>query len=412
MRRHFVKLPRIFSWRTLLLSAFMLVCGSPVWAQTSRASLEAQRQKTLKDIEETASILRQNEASQSKSVQQLSLLGKQISQRQRLMSEIQQEVSDVDRDISRSNTTISRLEKELKTIREEYARHLRDYQKKQYSRQIWLYVFGADDMTQAYRRHKYFQQYTASRMARYDSAMIYQNRLRASLSQLAVQKGEKDSLLLIQKREADKLSSTKKTYDSELGRLRANASQLKKELASKREIANRLNREIESLIVATAKDLGSPSGDIYSKLTPKERIVSDNFADNKGRLPWPTSRGSIVGSFGNHPHPVLKGVMLPTNNGIDIATDKNTPVCSVFDGEVSKIVAIKGANFTIIIRHGKFLTVYQNLVNVRVKQGEKVTRNQSLGTVFTDPIDQSSVYHFEIWEEMNKQNPSLWIVTR
>ena len=165
MRRHFVKLPRIFSWRTLLLSAFMLVCGSPVWAQTSRASLEAQRQKTLKDIEETASILRQNEASQSKSVQQLSLLGKQISQRQRLMSEIQQEVSDVDRDISRSNTTISRLEKELKTIREEYARHLRDYQKKQYSRQIWLYVFGADDMTQAYRRHKYFQQYTASRMA-------------------------------------------------------------------------------------------------------------------------------------------------------------------------------------------------------------------------------------------------------
>lgn len=394
------------------LLALGLLLLLPLSGQDSRSSLEAKRTQMLKEIEETAAILRQNEASQTKSVQQLNLLSAQLTKRRNLLGQIQQEVNAVERDITKTRATVSTLERELKAIRDEYARHLRDYQKKQYSRQIWLYVFGAQDMTQAYRRHKYFQQYTSSRRARYQSALAYQSQLKRSLDELALQREAKDSLLSIQQNEARKLSQTKSTYDSQLTRLRANAAQLKRDLASKREIANKLNREIESLIISTAKDKGASSGDIYSKLTPKERIISDNFAENRGRLPWPTARGTIVGQFGNHAHPVLKGVMLPTNHGIDIATDKSASVCAVFDGDVSKIVAIKGANYTIIVRHGKFLTVYQNLVNIKVKQGDKVSRNQPLGTVFTDPSDQSSVYHFEIWEEMKKHNPSQWIVTR
>lgn len=411
---------RSFSGK-ILHTAFRLfgVCLVPVWVflsplsgQDSRSELEAKRMQTLKEIEETSAILKQNEASQTKSLQQLNLLASQLSQRRKLLSQILQEVNAVDRDISKTRSTISTLEKELALIRNEYAQHLRDYQRKQYSRQIWLYVFGSEDMTQAYRRHKYFQQYTNSRRARYDSAMVYQSRLKGSLAQLALQRESKDSLLDIQQNETKKLSQTKSTFDSQLSRLRSNATKLKRDLASKREVANRLNREIEAFIVSTAKEKGATSGDIYSKLTPKERIISDNFAENQGRLPWPTSRGTIVGLYGDHAHPVLKGVMLPTNHGIDIATDKNASVCAVFDGEVSKIVAIKGANYTIIVRHGKFLTVYQNLINIKVKQGDKVSRNQALGTVFTDPVDQSSVYHFEVWEEMKKHNPSLWIVTR
>ena len=391
----------------------MIIPAVALWGQNSRSSLEERRKKTLEEITATEKILKQNQASQSKSLQQLNLLSKQITQRNKLLSEVKEEISLVDKNISTTQSGIRGLEHQLEEIKNEYAAVLRDYQKKKHSKQVWLYIFGSEDITQAYRRHKYFQQYMDFRRAQYDSALVLRTRHTQALALLNNQRKEKNNLLSVHQAESTKLNNSQKEYDKELKTLRANASKLNKELASKRAIASQLNKEIQTLITSTAKAKGaSSSKKIYNALTPAERIISDKFSENKGRLPWPSATGEIVGQYGKHPHPFLKGVTLPDNYGIDIATDNGSVVRAVFDGEVSKIVAIKGANYTIIIRHGKYLTVYQNLINIKVKQGEKVSRNQTLGTVFTDPSDSSSVYHFEIWEEMNKQNPVSWIVKR
>ena len=106
--------------------------------------------------------------------------------------------------------------------------------------------------------------------------------------------------------------------------------------------------------------------------------------------------------------PGLRGSSVK-NNGVDITSSPGTEVRAVFEGEVTKVFGILGANYTVLIRHGEFLSVYQNLVNVRVKTGDKVLTKEKLGEAFTDENDQLATIHFEVWQERNILNPEEWI---
>ena len=72
---------------------------------------------------------------------------------------------------------------------------------------------------------------------------------------------------------------------------------------------------------------------------------------------------------------------------------------------------ITGGNMAVILRHGQYLTVYSNLINVLVTKGEKVTIRQNLGTVYTDSNDgNKTLLKFQIWKESKKLNPEEWLV--
>ncbi|MEX0598556.1 MAG: M23 family metallopeptidase, partial [Candidatus Paceibacterota bacterium] len=114
-----------------------------------------------------------------------------------------------------------------------------------------------------------------------------------------------------------------------------------------------------------------------------------------------------TGKYGDQNHPVLKGVKIK-NNGIDINTVPGTEIRSIFDGEVTKVIAILGANYTVIIKHGEYRTVYQNLIDVKVKAGDKIKTKSVIGTVFTDQ-ENASRLHFELWKDKLTQNPELWL---
>lgn len=105
----------------------------------------------------------------------------------------------------------------------------------------------------------------------------------------------------------------------------------------------------------------------------------------------------------------MKGIKI-NNNGIDISASKGAQVRSVFNGVVSKVVFIPGANYTVIIRHGNFLSVYQNLTEVIVKAGDKLKAKQPIGLLFADASGNSSVLHFEIWQELVKLDPEDWLI--
>jgi murein DD-endopeptidase MepM/ murein hydrolase activator NlpD len=98
------------------------------------------------------------------------------------------------------------------------------------------------------------------------------------------------------------------------------------------------------------------------------------------------------------------------NNGISIATEAGAKVRAVFKGEVSRVFGITGGNTAVIIRHGKYLSVYSNLRETTVKKGDKVTTKQTIGTVYTDSDDDNkSILKFQIWLENQKLNPEEWI---
>ena len=102
-------------------------------------------------------------------------------------------------------------------------------------------------------------------------------------------------------------------------------------------------------------------------LTPEQKLIGDNFEQNKKRLPWPIERGIITEHFGIHQHPVLSNVQV-RNNGISISTETGAKVRAIFNGEVSRVFGIAGGNSAVIIRHGKYLTVYSNLREVTGKK--------------------------------------------
>ncbi len=116
------------------------------------------------------------------------------------------------------------------------------------------------------------------------------------------------------------------------------------------------------------------------------------------------SKGVITDRFGEHPHPVLKGIKVQ-NNGIDIRSENNAPVKSLFNGEVASVTRIPGYDYMVMVRHGLYFTVYSRIVKVNVAKGDKVTTGQTLGFLGDDEPD----LHLEIWKDRVKLNPEKWI---
>ena len=200
-------------------------------------------------------------------------------------------------------------------------------------------------------------------------------------------------------------------------------------LKAKQQAAQRLENEIEKLIAeeirasedraqkTAAKDnktgnitRPTPRGNTM-ELTPREQQLSSSFASNRGRLPWPCERGFISSPFGEHKHPVLEYVKVK-NNGVDIMTERGSLVKAVSNGRVSRGMSFANLNRVVIIRHGDYLTVYSNLSEVSVRDGQEVSAKQAIGRVFTNPDEQKGELHFEIWRGKVIQNPEDWLAGR
>lgn len=197
-------------------------------------------------------------------------------------------------------------------------------------------------------------------------------------------------------------------------------------LKKKQQAAQQLEREIEKVIAdeiraseerARKKEAkaGKPAAPAKSparapemEFTPQEKELSSNFSSNRGRLPWPCEQGYVSGSFGEHPHPVLEHVKVK-NNGIDIMTGQGSPVKAVFSGRVSRVMSFPNLNQVVIIRHGDYLTVYSNLDEVRVREGQEISGKQPIGKVHSTPGEQKSELHFELWRGKVIQNPEEWL---
>lgn len=126
-------------------------------------------------------------------------------------------------------------------------------------------------------------------------------------------------------------------------------------------------------------------------------------------MPWPVRQGEVVDAFGIHQHPFLKGVKIE-NKGVDISSNAGCDVFAIYDGEVSSIFPLPGANISVLVRHGYYITVYSNLSRVNVKVGQSVKAKQVLGVLAnSDMGGEKPTLKFQIWRETTPQNPMLWL---
>ena len=139
--------------------------------------------------------------------------------------------------------------------------------------------------------------------------------------------------------------------------------------------------------------------------------MANEFIANKGRLPWPVTEGIVVRKFGDQPHPTFPGITI-SSPGLHIVTRKGSYANTIFNGEVMNVLVGTGGVKNVLIRHGNFITSYNNLENLLVKKGDKVVTGQRIGQIFTDRLSNKTTLIFVVFRNTTRLNPSEWILSR
>jgi septal ring factor EnvC (AmiA/AmiB activator) len=390
----------------LVTGFFFLFCF--IGFSQSIDDLQKKKQKAEKEIEYTTKLLNEVQKNQKLSLNRVQLLNKQIEQRNAVITTINDEISVYQQFIDNNNLAIRLMSADIKAIKKEYAELIRSAYRNRNAYDQVLFLLSADNANQAYRRFLYMKRYTAYRESQAEIIGAIQLALDQKSEKLEQQKLIKLQLVTDTKVEARQLSQEKTQKNSEIQKLQKEQQTLRKKLQQQREIEQRLENEIQKIIEEEARK-SKAAGTTGFSLTPEQKLVGENFVQNKKKLPWPVERGVITEHFGINQHPVLTNVQT-RNNGVSIATEAGAKVRAIFNGEVSRVFGITGGNTAVIIRHGKYLSVYSNLREVTVKKGDKVTTKQTIGTIYTDAGDDNkSILKFQIWLENQKLNPEEWI---
>lgn len=416
--------PRTKQWPMHILFAvtLLLVLSSLSFAQVSKEKLQKTKKQLEDEIKYTNSLLEQTQKTKQTSLTQLLILNKQIEKRESLIETMNREIGEMEIEIGVQGMQIQKLTSELNKMKTEYARMIYYAYKNLNAYNRLMFIFSSNDFNQAFHRIKYYQQYSAYRRKQAEIIEAMQAEVTRQKRNLELSKGDKLTLVESKENEKNRLSLEKQDKDNSVKELTRKEKQLMATLKEKQKAADKLQREIEKSIAeeiaAAAKRAKSevknetkPKMETTKTeimLTPKEMELSNSFATNKGKLPWPSEKGIITGLFGEHPHPVLKYVKV-RNNGIDISTVAGAGARAVFKGKVSRVMSFPNLNKVVIIRHGEFLTVYSNLETVIVKEGEEVATKQIIGTVHTNTEDSRTEIHFEIWLGKTIQNPQEWL---
>ena len=338
---------------------------------------------------------------------QLSLLRAQTAARRELLKDSERELGIINDSIRSCRKQIDATQARLDTMTRYYGRLVKTSYKNRDSRIWYVYLLASENLAQGMRRYGYLRQLSSRMNAQgriikeeRERLETEQNRLdslREQARQLRDQRAEEVGKL---KREEDKSRDL-------VSRLQRDRDKYIKQISGKRREVEALNREIERMI-RDEMDGGKKGGKAGGKKvkTKIDYVLSDKFASNKGKLPWPAD-GRVVSHFGRNPHPVYTKLEMPFNNGVGIAVDKDAPVKAVFNGEVKQIVVVPGYNQCILVQHGEYFTFYCKLGSVSVKAGDKVKTGQVIGHVAQGLEDTQ--LHFQLWKGKQPQDPEIWL---
>ena len=391
--------------RVFIIYIVFLILAPELFSQSIKELVD-KRSKTLEEISYVDNLIKQTESQKNAGLNDLKVIGSRLSLREQLISDMNEEISLLSERVALNTLAIELMERDLVKLKNDYASKIVNVWKLKKSTPEFAFLMSAKDFNQGYKRIKYLQQITQFR--REETEIIFEIK-----DQITKFKGELQSDIsgvneIKSKEEKQKeiLNQEKERKRRLVNNLSSKERQLKKELEEKKKAAARIESEIAKLIEEERKR------SLTVAETPEMKLIGDNFADNRGRLPWPVDKGLITSKFGLQKHPVLNYVQ-DNNIGIEITSENRTIVRSVFKGQIARIFAIPGYNMSIIIKHGRYFTAYQNVVNIKVKVGDMVDTKQELGDVFLDNQNGSrSVLKFMIFDERKSIDPELWLTKR
>ena len=414
----------MFQWTKHIIC--VLLCFSSVFVLAqSKEELQDTKEQLQNEIKLTNDLLNEAKKEKKTSINRLSTLKRKITARDEMINTLVIEIGlyakgiqQLEQEVFITEESIVLKQVELQSLKEEYAKLIYHAYHNRGGYDRLAFIFTAHSFHQAYKRIKYFQQYSQFRQQQVKLIKEKEVELETELlslkqnkAMLLVEKNIKAKVLGNTEREKQKLDSEKGEQQSLFNDLAKKEKQLKTELKEKEQQAKALDVQIRKIIeeeIRKAKEASASTGTPFFSMTPEQKELAENFTTNKGTLPWPVERGVITERFGKQKHPVLAGIET-YNNGVKITTEKGASARAIFDGTVSRILNIPGAGKAIILSHGDYFSVYNNLSDVFIAAGQSIKTKQEIGLVSTNSSTNETITELQIWKGNKKLNPAQWL---
>ena len=376
--------------------------------QARQKKLEAQKISLKKEISQINSLIAESKKRSNNLADDLEDLQLKILVRDKLININNSQLNNLTNIINNQNDRIDDLEVNLTNLKNEYEKIIYTSYKKRSTQMKLMFLFASENVNQAFKRFQYFKQYSKYRKKQADKIVQIQKEIENNVDSLVISKSQKERLIEENKDVKKSLTKEKQQQDNLFKGLLKNQKDYAAQINKKEKQAKLIDNEIQKLIRLAIAESNKNNNSTNFSLTPEGRLISSNFQANRGRLPWPVKEGVIVRRFGTQPHPVVRTTTI-NSNGISIATSPNSIAYSVFDGEVLSVYGFSGGNPGVLIRHGKYISNYQNLSSIFVKKGDKINANDEIGVVFTNESNGKTVLKFNIFNELKPENPTIWL---
>jgi septal ring factor EnvC (AmiA/AmiB activator) len=436
-----------------LLSLLFVCTATLVWSQDSQQEkLEQRKAQIQQEIKENERLLQTVKKKEKSAVSVMAIQEKKIALKENLIKTTEKQAKLLSNDMYINQLEINKLKRILKELKEDYAKMIVKSYKSRSEESRAMFLLSSKNFQQAYKRLQYMKQYTSFRKTQGEEIKVKSKELLVYNQKLEVQKKTKQKLIDEKEKEKLSLEQEKKEQEKVVNSIKKDKNKIANDIKKKRQEAKAIDKQIDRLIrqaiaeanrkaaaerakakaeankkAAAARALANanktnkvtekpvekveatkPISSTKIDLTPEAKIVADNFRANKGRLPYPVERGKITLGFGNQAHPVYKSLMVH-NSGVEITTDQGANARAVFDGVVFSVFNVSPVNRAVMIQHGDYFTVYQNLSSVNVSKGDKVSRKQSIGRVRSNGETGKTVIKFLILQNTSYMNPAGWL---
>ena len=395
----------------LSVSIFCLLMFSQlILSQTTSKQLESQKAAIQKELKQINELLFKNKKQKAETFSDIEKLSLKIERKQEFIKLTNKQINLLNKDLQEKQKKQDQLSTELSQVRSAYKELILQSYKARSGKNRLMFVLSSETFFQAFKRTQYIKQYAVYRKAQANKILKLSEQLNKIKEELNERKLIKQQLLNDNRLTQKSLENEKKQADKIAFRLREEEKKYKKNILAKQRERTRIDKQIDKLIrdAIAASNKNKEKSDSFT-LTPEAIALEKNFELNKGKLPWPVSRGVVIQKFGTQPHPVVKTAKIKSN-GIVIATETSAKVKTVFKGKVLSVLSFKGSNPTILIQHGNYITAYKNLYKVYVDKGDDLQSGEVIGEVFTNSSTGESSIQFSIFKRTTALNPLSWIL--
>ncbi|MDI5898142.1 peptidoglycan DD-metalloendopeptidase family protein [Flavobacterium sp. LB2P84] len=403
---------------------------SLLWSQESQQEkLEERKAQIQKEIRENERLLQTVKKKEKSAVNVVVIQSTKIKLKEKLINTTEKQTKLLGNDMYINQVQINKLKKELAVLKEDYAEMIVKSYKSRSEESRAMFLLSSENFLQAYKRAQYMKQYTSFRKMQGEEIKSKSNQLTDYNEKLNVQKKAKQKLIAENEKERLSLEKEKKEQLKLVSVIKKDKNKISQEIRKRQQEYRAIDRQINKLIreaiaaanrkAALEKAKANPSAPVSKaavssskiELTPESKIIADNFRANRGRLPYPVEKGFISLGYGNQTHPLFNTITVH-NSGVEITTDRGANARAVFGGEVTSVIVLSPVNKAVMIQHGDYFTVYQNLSSVNVSKGDKVSIKQSLGKVRTNGETGKTVIKFLILQNTTYNNPEGWLSPR